>query len=118
MKQTVLDVLTLQFMPCHRKRERSLVIKGKQFPVCFRCMSILLGYIAVIPLYNLSIEFPIYIAVLMNIPMLMDGYTQLKGWRESTNVLRTITGLMSGIGQAMFIVTTSLYVVRMILLFL
>lgn len=118
MKQIALDVLTLQFMPCHRQRERSLVIKGKQFPVCFRCMSILMGYVAVIPLYSLSISFPIYIAVLLNIPMLIDGYTQLKGWRESNNPLRTVTGLMSGIGQAMFIVTTSLYIVRMIQLFI
>ncbi|MDQ0245822.1 putative membrane protein [Bacillus fengqiuensis] len=118
MKQTVLDVLTLQFMPCHRKRERSLVIKGKQFPVCFRCMSILMGYIAVIPLYILSIAFPIYVAVLLNIPMLIDGYTQLKGWRESSNLLRMVTGLMSGIGQAMFIVTISLYVVRMLQFFI
>ncbi|HWO98877.1 MAG TPA: DUF2085 domain-containing protein [Bacillus sp. (in: firmicutes)] len=118
MKQMVLDVLTLQFMPCHRKRERSLVIAGKQFPVCFRCMSILMGYIAIIPLYILSIVFPLYIAFLLNIPMLIDGYTQLKGWRESNNLLRAVTGLMSGIGQAMFIVTASLYLVRMIQLFL
>lgn len=37
--------------------------------------------------------------------MVIDGYTQLKGWRKSNNGLRTFTGLASGVGQAMFIVT-------------
>jgi uncharacterized membrane protein len=77
-------------------------------------MSILIGYLGVIPLYVFSITGPIWAAVLLNIPMIIDGYTQLKGWRESNNGLRTATGLMSGIGQALFIVTVSMYAVRLI----
>jgi uncharacterized membrane protein len=37
-------------------------------------------------------------AIMMNIPALVDGYTQLKGWRMSNNYLRFITGLLAGAG--------------------
>ncbi|WP_269430399.1 DUF2085 domain-containing protein [Rossellomorea marisflavi] len=30
--------------------------------------------------------------------MVLDGWTQLKRWRTSTNALRSATGLMSGLG--------------------
>ena len=35
----------------------------------------------------------------MHIPMVFDGMTQLFFNRESTNILRFITGLMAGISQ-------------------
>ena len=110
MKELLIDMITLKFVPCHRKPERSLKIKGKQFPLCARCMSILIGYIAVIPFLFYSFTFPIPLAILLNIPMIIDGYTQLKGWRKSNNGLRTITGLASGVGQAMFIVTSAHFI--------
>ena len=39
--------------------------------------------------------------LLLNLPALADGITQIRGWRESTNPLRLVTGFMSGAGQAM-----------------
>jgi uncharacterized membrane protein len=39
----------------------------------------------------------------MIIPTLLDGLTQLFGFRNSNNVLRLFTGLMGGVGLAIII---------------
>lgn len=65
-------------------------------PICSRCLSILLGYLFV-PLF-LVYPLPIWVGLLAQTPMLIDGFTQKWGWRQSNNFLRTITGLVSGIG--------------------
>ena len=79
--------------------------------MCFRCMSILLGYFAVGPLFWLAADVSflkmLVIGILLNIPMVMDGYTQLRGWRVSNNFLRSFTGLTSGIGMSCIIVAGS-----------
>ncbi|MGD6873465.1 DUF2085 domain-containing protein [Sutcliffiella horikoshii] len=108
MNEYIHAVITLRFFPCHKRKERSLVIGGRQFPMCFRCMSILLGYLAVVPLLWLVADvsfLKLYvIGVLLNIPMVADGYTQLRGWRVSNNFLRAFTGLISGFGMSCIIV--------------
>nr|WP_152446549.1 DUF2085 domain-containing protein [Bacillus sp. THAF10] len=99
---------TLEFFPCHRRRERSLVIRGKQFPICYRCMSILLGYLVIFPLFfiasTLSFLVMIIIGFALIFPMVLDGYTQWKGWRMSNNFLRVLTGLVSGVGMSFIMV--------------
>lgn len=107
-------VVTLRFVPCHRLPSRSLHICGKQFPVCTRCMAILLGYLAIPVLLSGNFYSPLYLGVLLNVPMLVDGYTQLKKWRESNNLLRFVTGLLSGIGQAMVVVSVSEWLMGML----
>ncbi len=42
--------------------------------------------------------------MLLFLPTAIDGFTQLFGWRESTNELRLITGFPFGIGYAYLIV--------------
>jgi len=42
------------------------------------------------------------------IPLLLDGFSQLYGLRDSNNFLRMITGVLAGLGLAMFVV--SLYI--------
>jgi len=37
-------------------------------------------------------------AIILNLPALIDGYTQMRGWRSSNNLLRLGTGLLAGIG--------------------
>lgn len=39
-------------------------------------------------------------SVLLMLPIFVDGLTQLAGWRESNNLLRSLTGTMGGIGIA------------------
>lgn len=96
----------LSIVPCHRKKERCIHIKGKPFPLCARCMAALLGYIAVpfcllfIRDFKLSI---FLLGIFLLLPLIIDGYTQLKGLRESTNTLRVLTGLLFGLGQSICI---------------
>ena len=40
---------------------------------------------------------------LMILPMALDGFTQLLGWRESTPELRVLTGLLFGLGSVWLI---------------
>ncbi|TYS68267.1 DUF2085 domain-containing protein [Sutcliffiella horikoshii] len=111
MNDYIHAVMTLRFFPCHKRKDRSLVIGGRQFPMCYRCMSILLGYLAVVPLLWLAADVSfiklLVVGVLLNIPMVADGYTQLRGWRVSNNFLRSLTGLISGIGMSCIIVAGS-----------
>lgn len=105
-------VITLRFFPCHKRKDRSLVIGGRQFPMCYRCMSILLGYLGVVPLLWLATDVAFFkmvqIGILLNIPMVVDGYSQVRGWRVSNNFLRTFTGLLSGLGMSCIIVAGSI----------
>jgi uncharacterized membrane protein len=43
----------------------------------------------------------LYLALL--VPIAVDGFTQLFGWRESTPLLRLLTGLCFGVGTVWFI---------------
>lgn len=119
IKEIGMDIMTLRTFPCHRKRERSLIIKGKQFPVCFRCMFMLIGLFMVIPIVFFHFFPPLSVGVMIcvgfNIPLLIDGITQAKGLRESHNVLRSITGFLSGVGLAVFISSTSFVIVSFII---
>lgn len=111
-KELVERFLTLQFVPCHRRPDRSLFIRGMQFPVCARCMAILLGYFSIPFLFWFQIHVSILLGILFNVPMILDGLTQLKKWRESTNFLRIATGLCSGIGQSMIVISISTVIVN------
>lgn len=91
-------------VPCHRKPERCYHIKGSPMPICSRCLSILLGYLFIPLIFLLPIDIPFYWGFICQIPMFIDGYTQLKKWRTSNNILRTITGLISGFGMSVLIV--------------
>ncbi|WP_097160072.1 DUF2085 domain-containing protein [Bacillus oleivorans] len=103
------DIITLQFIPCHRKRERSLIIGNFHFPLCYRCMFILIGYFFVPFLFWLEANIPLYIGILLNLPMIIDGVTQAKKLRTSNNFLRSTTGLMAGLGQAIIIKSSVLF---------
>jgi len=98
----------LSIVPCHRKKERCIHIKGQPFPLCARCMAALLGYLGVpfclFLIHNFT--FSIFLTgIFLLFPLIIDGYTQLKGNRESTNRLRILTGLLFGIGQSICIIS-------------
>jgi uncharacterized membrane protein len=94
----------LYSIPCHRRADRSLFFHGKQFPLCARCTAIYAAYLS-LPIFafmDKNISFLI-LGILFQLPMFIDGVTQLLKWRESNNYLRVITGFVSGIGQCLFI---------------
>ena len=83
---------------CHRLPHRSFFWKGTQFPVCARCTGIHLGYFSMpIFLFNLW-EIPVLWATLMVLPTYLDGIRQHFTKRESTNVIRVISGFVAGVG--------------------
>lgn len=90
---------------CHRKPERCFTIFGYTSPLCARCTAAYLTIIIFSTLfYYLKIYPPFYLAVLLMIPTAIDGFTQLFGYRESTNRIRIITGTLLGVAVSILII--------------
>ena len=101
-------------LTCHQLPERSFFIAGHQAAICARCSAIYLSFWGIgliyalgtlvrqkrIPVWNAP---PLWTIALAAIPMAADGLTQVLGFRESTNLLRTITGGLPGAVAAMVI---------------
>lgn len=89
---------------CHKKPERSFVVKGVQSFFCQRCIGIYLGFLFGICFMLLTGSFYIGsmdISVLIFLlPMMYDGVTQTLRRRESNNMFRYTTGLLFGFGLA------------------
>ncbi|MEW9671527.1 DUF2085 domain-containing protein [Ammoniphilus sp. 3BR4] len=102
------ELFTLSFIPCHRLKARSFSIFGKQFPICARCTGILVGFLLMPVVLFIPWSIPFWIGLLLNIPMIIDGYTQLKRWRQSNNSLRFFTGLVGGLGLSVLVVSGSI----------
>jgi uncharacterized membrane protein len=76
---------------------------GWKMVICERDFAIYLGLLAVGLLYARwrdlrPVGFGLY--GLLILPMALDGFTQLFGWRESTWELRVVTGLVFGLASA------------------
>ena len=93
-------VYTIGDRMCHQKSERSFFINENQMPFCSRCTAIWAGipiglfailYFRVIPDKKL-----IYLIIISLIPIGIDGVGQMMGLWESTNLIRVVTGLLTG----------------------
>jgi len=82
---------------CHQLPERSLHIKGYQFPLCARCTGIVIGELAAIPLW-LVFSPSLMAACVLCLPLVIDGTMQYRGILMSTNLRRVITGFLAGWG--------------------
>jgi uncharacterized membrane protein len=81
-----------------------------EFPVCARDLAfysfLMVGALA-FPIFRKinSKEVPnIWFLIFSIIPMAIDGGTQLLGWRESTNLLRFLTGALAGFVCAYYLI--------------
>lgn len=99
---------------CHQMPERSYFLFGYQFPVCARCTGIIAGYIIAVFMIVAKKQLSLWKAAIMIIPMAIDGGIQYVSSYESTNVRRTITGLLSGIGVIFIIFNCICHFVRLI----
>jgi uncharacterized membrane protein len=94
---------------CHGKVERCLELFGAPMPICARCVGIyagmLLGIVAfwAVPLLREKVMRGIAIAAA--VPLALDGFTQLAGFRESTNALRIATGVIAGLAFGLWILS-------------
>jgi len=84
---------------CHCLSERSFFYKGKQFPLCARCTGELIGICVGLMGWYL-IKLPIYLYVIMLLPLIMDGFIQMFTTYQSDNIKRLLTGILFGIGFA------------------
>ena len=91
---------------CHRKKDRSIWFFGLEKYFCSRCLGIIFGccigllYEFFIPVY------PLFWSVILMIPMVVDGVTQLLNYRVSNNYLRLLTGILFGFGIITIFVQT------------
>jgi uncharacterized membrane protein len=93
---------------CHQYPERSFEVSGLYFSVCARDTGIYLGLVftvAVIYIFYLrnqtkpgalSPAWVLVVCVILILPMALDGTTSYLGLRESSNLLRYITGYLCG----------------------
>lgn len=91
---------------CHGKSDRCFSYRGRDLPICARCSAIYLGFFTSLVfeyLYGLPGLELIPLWILIIIPTGVDGITQLVGKRESTNLIRFLTGFPAGLG-IMFLV--------------
>lgn len=95
---------------CHGRSDRCLSIRGYEFPICSRCTAIYAGFITGL-LFEIVFGLPskeiLPVYILLVAPTGIDGLTQLLSDRESTNLIRLITGYPAGIGLILFVRTVS-----------
>jgi uncharacterized membrane protein len=92
---------------CAQIPSHSFYIFGHQLGLCERNFSIYTSMFIGSLIFALSKKrlpgIPWWIWVLMILPMALDGITQMFGLRESTWVLRVITGTLFGLGNIWFV---------------
>lgn len=87
---------------CHGLDSRSLDLAGVPMPICSRCLAIYAGGLTGIAIFLVPGPWrrgllPTAAFLLALVPMGVDGVTQAAGIRESTNLLRLVTGLPAGL---------------------
>jgi uncharacterized membrane protein len=97
------------FCICHRRPDRSFSLDGRLFPLCARCTGIVTGAVGALVLAALGIAPPPWADVILMVPLVADGVSQSLGWRESTNWLRLITGMLFGMGMAFLMIAVVLF---------
>jgi uncharacterized membrane protein len=92
---------------CAQIPSHSFYLFGHQLGLCARNLSIyasmFLGSLIFVLTKKRVPGIPWWVWVLMLLPIAVDGLTQMVGWRESTWVLRVITGTLFGLGNVWFV---------------
>jgi uncharacterized membrane protein len=101
-------------LTCHQLPGRSFFLFGHKMAICARCTAFYTSFWGMGLLYGAwkatpwgcrhrPGPLPIKWLAVLAVPMFIDGFTQLVGLRESTNLLRTITGTLVGVGIGLLI---------------
>lgn len=84
---------------CNGIPERALHIGDFCFPLCYRCMFVVLSFFVILCFHiymNKRMNFKLTLLCL--VPMIVDGCLQTFFFVESTNIRRSITGMLFGVG--------------------
>ncbi len=91
---------------CAQTPSHSCYFYGHQCGLCTRCLAIyimmFLGSLIFVLTKKRVPALPWWIWILMLLPIAWDGLTQMVGWRESTWMLRVVTGSLFGLGNVWF----------------
>jgi len=90
---------------CHHHPDRSIPFLGIERFFCARCLGIIFGIIIGVFLLIFGYQIPFILAFIMIIPLIMDGFSQFFGFRESNNHLRLITGLSYGVATINYLIS-------------
>ena len=89
-------------LTCTQIPSHSYFLFGHQMGVCQRDLALygttLLAGLAFVPVRRRLRPLSWSLFMLFGLPMAVDGFTQLFGWRESTWELRTVTGALFAVG--------------------
>ena len=100
---------------CHQFPNRTIFVLGFPMAICARCFAlgaglvlgaILAGRISGLTSAPRKLRLHFFAMCVLAFPMFLDGFTQLLGFRESTNTLRLATGGLFGFAVAFWIVPT------------
>lgn len=87
---------------CHRRKSRCIEILGHRSFLCARCTGLSIGLVVSFFLHLLGLApneyIPQFFGLLLISPMIFDGFSQLFGMRESTNLIRLLSGLLFSLG--------------------
>ncbi len=106
----VAKFLYLLFKPtCHQRPDRSFFLWGHKMAVCARCTGIYTSLLFWGTIFGILLALkkvkplPLWGLALLLLPTAIDGGTQLIDLRESTNLLRLITGHLTGLAIVWYV---------------
>lgn len=92
---------------CHCRDDRTFHWHGRKFPVCARCTGELAGILCSIAGSFFFLPHA-GVCLLLMLPLLIDGFVQLKTAYESTNFRRFVTGFLFGYALlALFVISSA-----------
>ena len=95
---------------CHQYPSRCFYIFGSNMGLCARCFTIystLTFYCIFFSFFDINLKFKSkwIISISLMMPLIIDGITQYYGFRNSSNVLRFITGVLAGSGLSILLIS-------------
>lgn len=88
---------------CNGIPERAPHILGICFPLCYRCTFIFLAFFITLFIIYKKEQINIKYVWILLLPMIIDGSLQTFLMIESTNIRRSLTGMLFGIAVAMIV---------------
>ncbi len=82
---------------CHKKQDRGIKFLGIGNYLCSRCLGILIGGIVALVLHYIGFHLSFKISIILTMPLILDGFSQFLGVRNSNNSMRLLTGILFGI---------------------
>lgn len=107
----LLYLLLAHHPPCQLNRTFRIRVGGKTVDVCSRCLGQWFGFLSsliwglIFMPVDRGLAEGLLVFGLLPLPVAVDWSTQTLGLRESTNLVRVLTGLLYGVALAQYVVS-------------